>query len=307
MGLSEDAAKSYAQKAFSNVYSEINKQPLSKATKSAVHNLLIIITQELLESGESQDVIKGLLPNVKVFIEDELICSCIEPLFLDPNYQLDPKTLASAWDKPEMPSLSKNFSWSRIANEFTNSIKAILISNEELKATFESLQRRIDSDRIREFAGLPAGFDLDRYREALRKKYESVSFDSIDAYAAIYDGISLQDVFVPQLARECHKYVFQHHELPKEFQEVLVKEGHVDKNRLQALEVEQESLLREYYEKPTRLIQEITSDPSIPLCVILGDPGSGKSTLLRSIALQWARIEDDSDRMSQPLPLLIGC
>jgi energy-coupling factor transporter ATP-binding protein EcfA2 len=302
----EDTAKSYVGKVFANVFSVIHKSSLRKATGLAIYELLALIENELLDADEEEEFIRGLIPQVQCLLEDQLVCSCFEPLFLDPDYHLDPQVFAKAWQQPEMPTLPEEFSWQRIAKRFSRKVKEIRNSGEhDFKETFDSLLRNRDSDKLQDIAGLPVDFDLDRYREALVERFSRLNFDSLDTSGANYDGIQLWSVFVPQSVRECHAYRPQLLEIPKEHQHHLLEKGEIDAKELQKLEEEQEQLRRAYFEQPIQPVLEVLNDPGLPCCVVLGDPGSGKSTLLRSFALAWARIEDSSERVLQPLPLLI--
>ncbi|MCP4699944.1 MAG: NACHT domain-containing protein, partial [Gammaproteobacteria bacterium] len=303
-GVAEDAAKSYVGKSFESVFSVIHKAPLTKATGQALKELLDLIENELLDADWSEDDVRGMMPRVKQFIEHQEVCGCLKPLFLEPGYRLDPKTFADAWAQPETPELPENFSWHRIAKRFSRKVRDIR-NNSKGKETFDTLQNGQNADAIKEFAGLPPDFDLDKYREALAERFGNLSFDSLDTSGGYYNAVRLWNVFVPQSARECRAYRPQLLEIPKEHQQHLLDRGEIDAQELRQLEKIQTDQRRAYFEQPLRPVLEVCADPDLPYMVILGDPGSGKSTLLRFLALQWARNENINERYSQPLPLLI--
>ena len=299
-------ASSYIAKAFEGVYSVINKDALAKATGRAVKELLDLIEDELVAADYSDDEIRTLIPHVKLFIEQDAVRACIQPLFIDPDYQLDPKVFADAWETTDVPTLPSDFSWQRISRLFVRKVSAIRNdSNDELKETFDALQNNRNSEALKELAGLPPEFDLDTYREALVERFGNLSFDSIDTSGANYNAVRLWSVFVAQSARECHAYQPQLLELPKEHQKRLIEQGELDKQELQELERLQKEQRQAYYQEPKRSVLDICADTELSNMVILGDPGSGKSTLLRFLALQWARIEDPNQRYTQTLPILI--
>ena len=92
-GVAEDAAKSYVGKAFKSVFSVIHKKPLTKAVGGALAELLKLIENELLDADLSEDEVRTLTPFVKLLVEHEAVCGSLEPLFLEPDFYLDPKTI----------------------------------------------------------------------------------------------------------------------------------------------------------------------------------------------------------------------
>ncbi len=300
-------AAHYSIQAFGKLRSVINKKPLELATERALKTLLHEIENELLDSDFSDDDLRTLEPHVKLFVEHENVQTCLQQLFLEPEYQLDPKIFAEAWNQPETPNLPKDFSWQRIAKRFAREVQKIRNDqNDELKATFDALQQNQNADALQELAGLPPDFDLDQYREALVERFGNLSFDSLDTSGANYNAVRLWSVFVPQSVRESWDYHLQQiAELPKEQQQKLLERGEISQSELEQATEISETHQSAYFEQPLRPVLEVCGDAEWSRMVVLGDPGSGKSTLLRYLALEWARIENATERYTAPLPLLI--
>jgi hypothetical protein len=301
--VAKDGAKNYVTQAFVNVFSGIHKDALTRATGQALKELLELIENELLGAGLEEPEIHTLMPAVKRFIHHDAVRSSLEPLFLDPDYKLDPKLFASAWQQPDMPSLPTDFSWGKVSRLFSRKVRDIRNASGEIKQTFDALQDAGNATALKEIAGLPPDFDLDAYSSALIMHYGKINFDNIDTSGASYNAVRLWNIFVPQSVRECRLYRPQLLEIPKEHQRRLTERGELDSLELAELEKMQESMRHTYFDQPARPVLDVCADTTLPRLVILGDPGSGKSSLLRYLALSWART--DSLRDTEPLPLLI--
>jgi len=325
----EDAAKSYVGKCFQNVFSVIHKEPLAKATGRAIKELLELIEAELIRAEVDDDELSTWVDGLDRFIKQDEVRQAIASLFLDPDYHLDPQTLAHGWQQLEsVKSLPDDFSWRFVAKRFTAKVNEIRLSSKELQETFRSLSQTRDSTALQELTGLPPDFNLDAYREALVERYGSLDFASLEVTGAYYNEVRLWSVFEPQAVRECHEYDLQLLEVPKEHLQRLVDAGELDaeqlaeseklKEKLAESEKLQEQRRQAYVNQPMRPVLDIVdhaSDVSAgsrqsgtgfhQRIVILGDPGSGKSSLLQFLALNWARTTDVKLRHTQPLPLLI--
>lgn len=304
--VAKDAAKSYVGRCFQKVFSVIHKQPLTKATGLAVKELLELVENELIRAGIEEEELRDWTGDVRRFIEHGHVRQAIASLFMDPDYHLDPATFASAWQQLSgAHALPDGFSWEFIAKRFAGKVAQIRQSSRKLQQTFESLAGAGDSAALRELAGLPPGFDLETYREALVERYGHLDFASLDTSGAYYSNVRLWSVFVPQSVRECHRYDPQLLEVPKEHLERLAEAGELDAEQLAESRKLHEERRQAYFNEPRRPVLEVTDDPSLQRLVVLGDPGSGKSSLLRFLALRWAGIDDPNLRYTQPLPLLI--
>ncbi len=314
--LAQDAAKSYVGQAFASVFSVINKKPLTKATGLALQEFLRLMEDELLDAEVAKDKIANMQDAVKYFLQNQSVQHAIAELFLTPDYHLDPKIFAVAWQAlPLPPALPDEFDWARIAKRFARKVREIRDADAELRDTFTALQQRDNAEALKELVGLPPEFDLDTYREALVERFGNLSLDSMDTSGGYY-AVQLWSVFVPQSVRGCQTFHPQWLELPKEHQQRLLAQGELDAAELAELEKLQAEQRSAFFEQPLQPVMDLLKFLDAPTqantpaseatrVVILGDPGAGKSALLRFLALQWARLENANQRYSVPLPLLI--
>ncbi|MCI5143809.1 MAG: NACHT domain-containing protein, partial [Candidatus Electrothrix sp. ATG1] len=301
-----DTAKNYVRKCFGSVFSPLNREPLTKALGRTVKELLKLIEDELLDGDMETSKLEAMREVVADFLEHEGVQQSIGSLFMEPGYRLDPVVFIRAWEETaDAPPLPEDFSWKRISKRFSRKVVAIRDDSAEIQAAFARIQEAENNQALRELSGLPPEFDLDKYAEALVKRFASLSLDSLDTDGAAYNAVRLWNVFVPQSIRECQNYRPQLLELPKEEQQRLIEQGEVDARELEQLERERHDLRRAYFDQTPRPVLEVCADPHLPRLVILGDPGSGKSSLLRYLALEWARDADANRRYTAPLPLLI--
>ncbi len=159
---------------------------------------------------------------------------------------------------------------------------------------------------------LPAAFDAERYRAAVLKRFDKLNFDMLETTGANYSGVRLWSVFVPQSVRECHQYNPRLLEIPKEYQQRLLKAGEITAADLEEAERQADRQRQEYFSQPLRPVLDVVdealgaaSSRAGQRLVILGDPGSGKSSLVRFLALRWASIAEPAVRDTQPIPLVI--
>ncbi len=320
--VADDIAKSYVGRCFERVYSGLHKKPLARATGLAVKELLELIDNELIRADLDDEQRREFVDDVAAFLEHDDVRQAIASLFVDPQYKLDPKTFATAWQQSAVAhTLPDGFSWQFVAKRFADKVAAIRISTAELRDTFQALAGAGDSEALREIAGLPPDFDLEAYREALVERYGTLDLASLDTTGPYYNDVRLWSVFVPQSARECHEYDPQLLEVPKEHLERLAAAGELDAEQLAESEKLHDERRRAYVSQPPRPVLDVVGGTGIlPVTqtgqhgqdaratqrlVILGDPGSGKSSLLRFLALRWAMIDDANLRYTQPLPLLV--
>lgn len=151
-------------------------------------------------------------------------------------------------------------------------------------------------------ATIGLSFDLDAYRQAMRKAYGRLKLEDLDATSHDINPVTVTDIFLPQTARECAEFQPRVLELPKETLQRLREAGETDARALDVAALER--LRRAYHEQPPRRVLDVVSDPGLGRLVILGDPGSGKSTLLQYLLLLWAEKASPS-RPNDPLPLII--
>jgi len=236
--VAKDVAKSYVGQCFKSVFSVIHRNPLTRATGLALKELLELIENELLDAGLDRDALRDWVGDVRRFTDHDNVKQSVASLFLDPGFKLDPRQFAAAWlSLPNAHPLPDGFSWQRVAARFARKVSDIRQSSAELKETFDSLAAAQTAGSVRELAGLPPEFDLEKYREALVERFGNLHFESLDTTGAYYSGVRLRSVFVPQSARECHEYYPQLLELPKEHQKRLLDRRELDVTELEAKKV----------------------------------------------------------------------
>ncbi len=231
--VAKDTAKSYVGQCFKSVFSVIHREPLTKATGLALKELLELIESELIRADIENDELRNWIDDVRRFIKHDDVREAIASLFLKPDYHLDPKTFATAWQQLEgAHTLPDGFHWQYVAKRFAAKVAEIRQSTTELQETFASLAKAQDSSALKELAGLPPDFNLETYREALVERYGNLDFDILDATGAYYSDVRLWSVFVPQSVRECHEYDPQLLEVPKEHLVRLAEAGELDAEQL---------------------------------------------------------------------------
>ena len=138
-------------------------------------------------------------------------------------------------------------------------------------------------------AGVQPTFDLDIYRDSIRRAYSFLKLDSLHSSAVEY-RLKLWNTFVQSRVRE----QLPRHEQPK---------THVSRAPYQLSDGDDKDdvtrRIEEYVSEGTRLALEMIDDQNCRCIVILGDPGSGKSILSQYIALQWV------EREREHVPFLI--
>ena len=149
--------------------------------------------------------------------------------------------------------------------------------------------------------------DLTAYYAALARRYQHLDLDALTPPQRDENlRQRLREVFVEQNVRENPPPV----ELPKEVWEKLQRDREIHADDLPS-GVTPEDVLRareSYFEKPSRPVLEVLTDPRRRHSIVLGDPGSGKSTLARYTLLSL--ISDAGDERLRRafeghLPLLI--
>lgn len=132
--------------------------------------------------------------------------------------------------------------------------------------------------------GSIAHFDRDAYFNAMRRRFGVIALEGLTPpQREEYLQIQLRSVFVEQNVRENPPPV----ELPKEVWAKLEREKEIHADDLpEGVTLNDIRRAREaYFEKPSRPVLDILTNPVMSRVLILGDPGSGKSTLARFVLL----------------------
>src|SRR5208337_1812823 len=305
--LAKDATKGvagdYIKSCFKRVFSALSAEPLAKAMGQALKELLEQIQEELLDHDIDKAELRDWIPDVNQFLQQDSVKEALGDAFASTDARLNPAPFAHGWQattaKHDLPD---GFSWERVTKQVSRKIKEIRDRSSELRAVFELQALGEIARATGQIAGLPAGFDIDVYRSAVKERYANLDFESLDT-TGVYLRVKLWSVFVPQSVRECQEYYPQVLELPKEHLKRLRERDELVRDESTGEEAEERR--RSYLEQPVRPVLEVVGDDRLPRLVILGDPGAGKSSLLRYLALRWARITDPNEFYTKPLPLLI--
>ncbi len=303
--IGKDKVKDWLENYFDKKFPENKQQLLLKALLKALRDLLRPFQDELLDNGLNEEQARILIPQIKQFLDSPEIKTAIRLAFTESDSPVDAKLLAEGWQQlPTASLLPKDFSWSRIAGRFSRSVRHLREEDEELSKIVLRQAAQEEAQASRQIAGLAPEFDLEGYRESLLEFHGNLKLELLDAIGSAY-RVKLWSVFVPQTVRDCQEYIPQLFEIPKEYQQHLHGRGELEDTVLDLSSESVKHRRKNYLDQSPRQVLEVVNDSGIDHLVILGDPGSGKSTLLKSLALEWARIEDVTDRYVRPLPLLI--
>jgi len=138
-----------------------------------------------------------------------------------------------------------------------------------------------------------SGLDESAYRAHIRKHYRHLQLEALSGDQLTYRDIELQQVFIPQDARDCREWLPEALEVPAG----LTIEAAEDDPTLKLAELHEHKRFRD---TPSRNILEILNDHSTAHRVVLGAPGAGKSALTRIRLLTWME-----DGVKRPLPILV--
>ena len=285
-----DVAKDYVKACFGNVFLKQRKKSLQVALGNAVKELLTIIQSELFDCDYSKKEMKELCDSFRLFIRGKGVQKAIQLAFSHSDSHVNPDLFAQEWNQlPDAPKLPEIFSWDHISKLFIQSIRNLREEDSSLREILIAQAVAEIAHTNQEQAGLAPGFELDKYRDALRERYENLHFETLDTTGAYYNAVKLWSVFVPQNVRECKEYYPPILEIPKEYLQMMYKRGDVSKAYAEISEEIIKERQRAYLDQAEQSILKITDDPQIKRIMILGNPGSGKSTLLRYLAVRWTK------------------
>ena len=172
---------------------------------------------------------------------------------------------------------------------------SLILELRQVAQALATLQIKEDTkrgaDAAEQAAGPAPSFDLEGYREFLRKKCSALQLAVMHTSTYQYDRkITLWSIFVAQSARESAPV----QEIPREIERRLLEEGYLARQRD---ERQLEELRQRYQSSPLSPVLEILGRAR--LAVVLGNPGSGKTSLLKYLALRWV------NQQNGPLPLFV--
>src|SRR5271157_3319505 len=257
--LAKDAAKGvagdYFKSCFKRVFSASRAEPLAKAMGQALKELLEQIQHELLDHDIDQNELRDWIPDVKQFLRQDSVKEALGDAFASTDPRLDPGRFAQGWQATtSRHRLPAGFSWERVAKRVSRKIEKIRDHSSELRAVFESEALGVIVKTTNQLAGLPAGFDIDGYRSAVKERYANLDFESLDT-TGVYLRVKLWSVFVPQSVRECQEYYPQVLEMTREHQRRLRERGELDPDESPGEEAEESVQI--YREQPVRAVLEV--------------------------------------------------
>ncbi|QIR36349.1 NACHT domain-containing protein [Tolypothrix sp. PCC 7910] len=305
--LAKDAAKDWAKDVLKgipkNILDKLKKEDIEIAAGKALKEFLLLMQQDLQDSGLSEDEIKKYIQPIKHFLKNQEVKQILGNAFKDDSQTVDVNKLAELWDKfnPSSP-LPDDLNWKRLGKKYVQKLKQIIREFPELRAIIDSRNLENIQENIVQIAGIVPGFDLAGYQETIRERYGNLKLDSLDTSGYAYNELKLWRIFIAQNVREAHQVLPQVHELPKEHLRRLRESDQVEAE-IELAELERHK--RVYFEQPIHSVLDmVNKKQDYKYIVVLGDPGSGKSTLLQFLALNWAESPLDN-AISKPIPLLI--
>ena len=300
----KDLAKDYVKGCFGNVFKSLSKEGAQKALGRAIKELLQLMEDELLDNGQTEEQVKAWSGDFKEFTRTRTVQETIRRAFTEAAPILDAGLLARAWKEMAGPHpIPGSFNWERVATRFARAVRKIREEEKELRDALTAQTAAETLTAARQSAGIPPQFNLDAYRDALRRRYGNLRLESLDATGVYYrNAVGLRSIFIPQTVREVRGLAPQQIDLPKEY---LRRLREADAGREELSEEILAEARRTYLDQSPRAVLEAVAESRIERIVIMGDPGSGKSSLLRYLALQWAEIAEATERLAAPLPILI--
>ncbi|MGB7057264.1 MAG: HEAT repeat domain-containing protein, partial [Geitlerinemataceae cyanobacterium] len=327
----KDYVKDFFKDGVKNLETLAQKPFAQNAVKQALTEFSSLFLQQLAQLGADKKQLKTFVKPLQQFVKEKAVRQTLGTAFDANCQQVDVAKLSQCWQtvrygqKPQwkqagtpkfwkdkfpdafygkaLPPVPAEFDWQKLGEAYRQAVREIVQNDAELREILDSQNQERTADAVERLAGVPKDFDLLAYREGLREQYNHLDFGSLDAQAGNYERtLTLQEIFLPQKARECQEYMPQVHELPVEVRRQMRERGDISAEELAVEQLER--VRRTYSQQSPRSILEIVGDSRYRYIVVLGDPGAGKSTLLKYLALQWAKLETQA-LTSQPVPLLI--
>ena len=138
----------------------------------------------------------------------------------------------------------------------------------------------------------PPPFEEADYRAHIHKHYRHLHLEALAGDQLLYRDVDLQQVFIPQDARDCGEWLPETLEVPGPLTLDAVSDP-----MLRLAELHEHKRFRD---TTARGVLGLLDEPTVPHRVILGAPGAGKSSLTRIRLLAWAEAPT-----GRPLPILV--
>jgi hypothetical protein len=330
-GALEDYVKDFFKDRVKEVETLSHKPFAQNAVKESLTAFARLFLQQLAELGADKKQLQPFVKPLQQFVKEKTVRQSLGTAFDAKCQQVDVAALSQCWQtvryggkakwlltgtprgwiekNPDvyygktLPPVPAGFDWQQLGGAYRQAVTEIVRNDAELRAIFDSQNQERVAQAVETLAGIPKDFDLEGYRDGLLEQYNHLDFGSLDGNAGEYERtLTVQEIFIPQKARECQEYMPQVHELPVEMRQLMRERGDITAEELEAEQLER--VRRAYSQQSPRSILEIVEDSRYRYLVVLGDPGAGKSTLLKYLALQWAKLETQA-LTSQSVPLLI--
>ncbi|MEM6836873.1 MAG: NACHT domain-containing protein [Cyanobacteria bacterium P01_C01_bin.120] len=318
-GALEEYVQDFFKDSMGSGVAKLNEAVLKGPMGEAIRAFIKAFVKEL----EDNDVHKTSINHhytkaLQSFVKDKDVKPILGKAFETGCDQIAYGNLEQIWtehyQQPGWQFPQEDFRWRRVAKVYVKAVKGIVRADGELRELLKLDLADQQTESLKQIQGIPVGFDLSQYRQAILKQYGALRLESLgsakyESQTVNYRTVSLWEVFMPQMARGCQDYMPQAYELPKEYLKRAQESEEIE--QLEEWEIEQR---RERYsqQSPQSILEivgtsegQTTAQPPDSYVVILGDPGSGKSTVLRYLTVNWARnTVDDADEQTQ-IPLLI--
>jgi hypothetical protein len=278
-GLASDTAKTGVK----SLFGRLKPSEQEKTAKIAITLFLHEWDNELEDKAPFAGALPGYRDQVRRLLRYSApdIVECFKP---DAEVDLGP--VKRTWEeltrspnpKQKFDSLPEGFDWTLVAQNYARAIRKQVKQDAELRAMLlAALQERV-TEATERLAGPDPGFDIEGYREYLRKRCGALHLAVMHTSAHHFDRqITLWSVFVPPAARDSAPAL----DKPEEIRLRLREEGQLtadDASKIPALQ-------KSYQAALVRPVLEMLDRER--LSVVLGNPGSGKTSLLKYRALRW--------------------
>jgi len=298
--LASDSAKEWAKDFCKDSLKSVleDRDEWSSAAEKAVEFFLEEFERELIGADMAPHLGIDYEESVRRFTENKTIRLALGEAIVSSETP-SVSSFIQTWATVNGKELPSEFDWQKLCRHFQYKTRTILRDSPKLREILSAEAAQFTLEGVRRLAGISPDFDLTVYREALRKRYQTLRVELINASASV--PIHLLRIFVEQNVRDCQQFNPRVYDLPLDHRKRLREKKSLESD-LKANEVEQ--LRQAYFEQNTRPVLDVLSDPTERLFVILGDPGAGKSMLLQYLALEWAH-RPTVELAANPIPLLI--
>lgn len=223
--LAKDASKDYVKDFFKDCLKNVlhlpEANPLREVLGKALKEFLQLFQQELEYTGLTNTQIQQYIKPLAEFLRNKAVAEILGSAFNEDHQKLDIKLLVQIWTESSFPLLPTTFDWEQVTKQYLRKVKIISKESSKLQEILNAQNQSSNAENLRLIAGINSDFDLRKYREGLQERYSNLQLDSLDTSGCAYNELKLWKIFVPQNVRECHDFLPQAYEIPKEYQKQL--------------------------------------------------------------------------------------